>query len=207
MASADPEWLGMLLETEVQLRHDPEFVRKLDEDARGSRPARQAWLARAPGPRRVPAGRRLRPPRPVRVDRPERPRAARRRRRRDRRRAADRSCCTTRSAPGSSIAAVRGKTVLFVGAGRNQRRAIGARQELGAARRRRRPERRRARASQAADVGEVVDFSDVDGVDRGRPAARRRRRADDRRRPLPCRSSPRSPRRSGCRESAPRRRT
>jgi AcrR family transcriptional regulator len=31
MASADPEWLGMLLEIQAQLRHDPEFVRKLDE--------------------------------------------------------------------------------------------------------------------------------------------------------------------------------
>ena len=33
MASDDPEWLGMLLEIQMQLRHDPEFVRKLDEAA------------------------------------------------------------------------------------------------------------------------------------------------------------------------------
>ena len=30
MANEDPEWLGMLIEIEVRLRHDPEFVRKLD---------------------------------------------------------------------------------------------------------------------------------------------------------------------------------
>lgn len=33
MAAADPEWLGMLLEIQSHLRHDPEFVRKLDEAA------------------------------------------------------------------------------------------------------------------------------------------------------------------------------
>ena len=33
MASADPEWLGILFEIQMHLRHDPEFVRKLDEAA------------------------------------------------------------------------------------------------------------------------------------------------------------------------------
>lgn len=33
MANADPEWLGILFEIQMQLRHDPEFVRKLDEAA------------------------------------------------------------------------------------------------------------------------------------------------------------------------------
>ena len=28
---ADPEWLGILFEIQMQLRHDPEFVRQLDE--------------------------------------------------------------------------------------------------------------------------------------------------------------------------------
>jgi TetR/AcrR family transcriptional regulator, transcriptional repressor of aconitase len=31
MASEDPEWIGMLLEIQGRLRHDPEFVRQLDE--------------------------------------------------------------------------------------------------------------------------------------------------------------------------------
>jgi biotin carboxylase len=58
---------------------------------------------------------------------------------------------------------LRGKTVLFVGAGRHQRRAIGRVQELGV----------RvvavdgnpaAAALASADVGEVVDFTDLDAV-------------------------------------------
>jgi biotin carboxylase len=58
---------------------------------------------------------------------------------------------------------VRGKTVLFVGAGRHQRRAIGRAQELGlrVIAVDRNPD---ALGLQAADVGEVVDFKDVDGV-------------------------------------------
>jgi TetR/AcrR family transcriptional regulator, transcriptional repressor of aconitase len=43
MASADPEWLGMLIEIQVHLRHDPEFVRKLDE-ATGDRDRLVNWL-------------------------------------------------------------------------------------------------------------------------------------------------------------------
>jgi biotin carboxylase len=58
---------------------------------------------------------------------------------------------------------VRGKTVLFVGAGRHQRRAIGRAQELGlrVVAVDRNPD---ALGLQAADVGEVVDFQDVAGV-------------------------------------------
>jgi len=58
---------------------------------------------------------------------------------------------------------VRGKTVLFVGAGRHQRRAIGRAQELGL---RVVAVDRNAEALglQIADVGEVVDFQDVTGV-------------------------------------------
>jgi biotin carboxylase len=58
---------------------------------------------------------------------------------------------------------VRGKTVLFVGAGRHQRRAIGRAQELGlrVVAVDRDPD---ALGLQAADVGEVVDFRDVAGV-------------------------------------------
>jgi biotin carboxylase len=58
---------------------------------------------------------------------------------------------------------VRGKTVLFVGAGRHQRGAIRHAQELGL----RVVAVDRSGAGlglQAADVGEVVDFQDVDGV-------------------------------------------
>jgi biotin carboxylase len=58
---------------------------------------------------------------------------------------------------------MRGKTVLFVGAGRHQRRAIARAQELGM---RVVAVDRNADALglQLADVGEVVDFQDVEGV-------------------------------------------
>lgn len=46
MASADPEWLGILFEIQMRLRHDPEFVRKLDE-ATGDRDRFVAWLTEA----------------------------------------------------------------------------------------------------------------------------------------------------------------
>jgi biotin carboxylase len=58
---------------------------------------------------------------------------------------------------------VRGKTILFVGAGRHQRRAIERAQELGlrvvAV-----DGKPAAVGLQTADVGEVIDFQDVDGV-------------------------------------------
>src|ERR1700745_3704863 len=63
----------------------------------------------------------------------------------------------------SSPAGMRGKTVLFVGAGRHQRRAIARAQELGltvvAVDR-----NRDALGLEVADVAEVVDFQDVEGV-------------------------------------------
>ena len=46
MASADPEWLGILFEIQVRLRHDPEFVRKLDEST-DDRDRLVAWLTDA----------------------------------------------------------------------------------------------------------------------------------------------------------------
>ncbi len=58
---------------------------------------------------------------------------------------------------------MRGKTVLFVGAGRHQRRAIARAQELGlrTVAVDRNPD---ALGLKVADVGEVVDFQDVEGV-------------------------------------------
>jgi biotin carboxylase len=58
---------------------------------------------------------------------------------------------------------MRGKTILFVGAGRHQRRAILRAQELGlrVVAVDRNPD---ALGLAAADVGEVVDFQDVEGV-------------------------------------------
>jgi len=58
---------------------------------------------------------------------------------------------------------VRGKTVLFVGAGRHQRRAIARAQELGlrVVAVDRNPD---AAGLALADVGEVVDFQDLEGV-------------------------------------------
>jgi TetR/AcrR family transcriptional regulator, transcriptional repressor of aconitase len=46
MAKEDPEWLGMLLEIEGRLRHDPEFVRPLEGMADDAARFR-AWLADA----------------------------------------------------------------------------------------------------------------------------------------------------------------
>ena len=43
MANEDPEWIGMLLEIQGRLRHDPEFVRQLDE-ATGDRDRAVDWL-------------------------------------------------------------------------------------------------------------------------------------------------------------------
>ena len=63
---------------------------------------------------------------------------------------------------------MRGKTVLFVGAGRHQRRAILRAQELGlrTVAVDRNPD---ALGLAVADIGEVVDFRDVEGViDSGR---------------------------------------
>jgi AcrR family transcriptional regulator len=46
MANEDPEWLGMLLEIEGRLRHDPAFVEKLEGTSADSDRFR-AWLAEA----------------------------------------------------------------------------------------------------------------------------------------------------------------
>jgi TetR/AcrR family transcriptional regulator, transcriptional repressor of aconitase len=46
MANEDPEWLGMLLEIEGRLRHDPAFVEKLEGTSEDSDRFR-AWLAEA----------------------------------------------------------------------------------------------------------------------------------------------------------------
>ena len=97
------------------------------------------------------------------------------------------------------------KTVLFVGAGRHQRRAIARARELGlrTVAVDRNPE---ALGFAEADAFEVVDFSDVAGRGRGGPAARRRRRPDRLGRPRGAGRGARWPRRSACPGSAPRRR-
>lgn len=46
MANADPEWLGMLLEIQGHLRHDPEFVQKVEAVA-GDRDRLVNWLREA----------------------------------------------------------------------------------------------------------------------------------------------------------------
>jgi AcrR family transcriptional regulator len=43
MANENPEWLGMLIEIQVRLRHDPEFVRQLNE-ATEDRDRAANWL-------------------------------------------------------------------------------------------------------------------------------------------------------------------
>jgi AcrR family transcriptional regulator len=43
MANEDPDWIGMLLEIQGRLRHDPEFVRQLDE-ATDDRDRAVDWL-------------------------------------------------------------------------------------------------------------------------------------------------------------------
>ena len=44
MAGEDPEFLGVLMEVEARLRHDEEFVRRMNEDT-GDRDRMVAWLA------------------------------------------------------------------------------------------------------------------------------------------------------------------
>lgn len=44
MAGEDPAWLGVLIETESQLRHDPEFVRRM-EAALERAPRITPWIA------------------------------------------------------------------------------------------------------------------------------------------------------------------
>lgn len=44
MAAEDPEWLGVLLETESQLRHDPAFVDRM-RDAAERAPKLSPWMA------------------------------------------------------------------------------------------------------------------------------------------------------------------
>ena len=43
MANESPEWLGMIFEIQGRLRHDPEFVRQLDE-ATEDRDRAATWL-------------------------------------------------------------------------------------------------------------------------------------------------------------------
>ena len=44
MAAEDPEFLGMLLEMEGQMRHDEKFVQAFEEQARAAGPRMQAWF-------------------------------------------------------------------------------------------------------------------------------------------------------------------
>ena len=97
-------------------------------------------------------------------------------------------------------------TVLFVGAGRHQRRAIERARELGCASSRSTatPD---APGLAAANDREVVDFTDVEAVERGRTRARRRRRADRLRRPRGARRRRGRRGARACRASEPRPRT
>jgi AcrR family transcriptional regulator len=44
MAEEDPEWLGVLLEAQAQLRHDPEFTRKLEAAHEAAPPRSAEWF-------------------------------------------------------------------------------------------------------------------------------------------------------------------
>jgi len=44
MAEEDPAWLGVLLEMEARLRHDPEFMRRFDESADHESPRIVDWF-------------------------------------------------------------------------------------------------------------------------------------------------------------------
>jgi AcrR family transcriptional regulator len=44
MAAEDPEWLGVVFEVHGKLRHDPDFVRRLDEASDAARPTLQDWF-------------------------------------------------------------------------------------------------------------------------------------------------------------------
>ena len=98
------------------------------------------------------------------------------------------------------------RSVLFVGAGRHQRRAILRAKELGlrVVAVDRNPD---ALGLQEADVGEAVDFTDVDAVTEVGRSATGSTACSPCRPTARCRSSPRSPSRSACPGSARRRRT
>ena len=78
MAAEDPAWLGVLLEAQARLRHDPEFVRKLEAAYETAAPPLGRWFEarQADGTFRDDVERRR--PRPFRVDRDQRLRTARR---------------------------------------------------------------------------------------------------------------------------------
>ncbi len=45
MAEEDPDWLGVLLETEARLRHDPDFQRRLEAASEQKSPRLVDWFA------------------------------------------------------------------------------------------------------------------------------------------------------------------
>jgi TetR/AcrR family transcriptional regulator, transcriptional repressor of aconitase len=46
LAAESPEWLAVLIETESRMRHDEDFVRRLEEKAADARPRIQEWFRR-----------------------------------------------------------------------------------------------------------------------------------------------------------------
>jgi len=44
LANEDPEWLAVLIETESRLRHDEDFVRRLEAEAADAGPHLQKWF-------------------------------------------------------------------------------------------------------------------------------------------------------------------
>jgi len=45
MAAEDPDWLGVVLEAQARLRHDPEFVRKMEAAYEKAAPPLADWFA------------------------------------------------------------------------------------------------------------------------------------------------------------------
>ena len=46
LAAEDPEWLGVLIETESRMRHDEDFVQRLTAKAADAAPRTQEWFQR-----------------------------------------------------------------------------------------------------------------------------------------------------------------
>jgi AcrR family transcriptional regulator len=44
LSKENPEWLAVLIETESRMRHDEDFVRRLDAKSAGARPRIQEWF-------------------------------------------------------------------------------------------------------------------------------------------------------------------
>ncbi len=114
LSKENPEWLAVLIETESRMRHDEDFVRRLEAKSADASPRIQEWFTAAAGRGEASRRRLMARARAVRDLSPQRPRAPRRGRRRVRHRvdAAPPRRCDRRAAKAAKGAAARGQDEL-----------------------------------------------------------------------------------------------